>query len=101
MTYTKTIFGISLAAVFAISMIASQSAIADDDDDLEYRQIVETKVTVTTDSDGGVLKAVIETEDKIPKKGQEGAFGFGLATDGLFDGHRSDHGFVLIIVSPS
>ena len=81
MTYSKTILGISLAAVFAISLVAGQTAIADDDD-LEYRQIEETKVTVTTNSDGeGFLKAVIETEDKIPKKGQKGAFGFGLITD--------------------
>lgn len=81
---TKTILGISLAAVFAISMFASQSVLADDPVP-EYRQITDTKVTVATDSDGGVLKAEIKTEDKIPKKGKgsEGAFGFGLATGAL------------------
>jgi len=82
---TKIILGISLAAAFVISMIASQSAIADGLP--EYLQIKETKVTVVTDSDGnGILKAEIKTEDKIPKKGEAGAFGYGLATAGLFDG---------------
>lgn len=41
MTRTKTLLGISLAAVFAISMIASQTAVADELP--EYLQIEETK----------------------------------------------------------
>ncbi len=86
MIKTKIFLGISLAAVFALSMTFGQIEFAGAAEHIpEYRQIVDTKVTVKTDSDGGVLKAEIKTADKIPKKGDgsEGAFGFGLATGAL------------------
>ena len=76
---TKTsLLGVSIAAIFAISVIFAQNVTAEEDKP-DYLKIEETKVTYHTDEDGTFLKAEIKTEGKIKEKG---AYGYGLLTDG-------------------
>lgn len=71
---SKTILGVSVAAVFAVSLLTT-SAFAGglgflDVDDFSVKS-----------SDTKLKKAVIETFGKIPKKGEGGPFGYGVVTD--------------------
>jgi len=68
---TKTILGISLAAVFAISLLGSAYATG-------YLTIESASVTATPTE---ITKAKIYTGEKIPKKG-EALFGYGIVTSG-------------------
>ena len=70
---TKTILGISLAAVFAIAMIASPIGVDAAGSFLEIK-----KAKVTIDDDDEFEKAKIKTNAKIPKNGSGGAFGYGI-----------------------
>lgn len=82
MTNTKRILGISLAAVFAISMIAGTAMASGIPG---YLDIEKVKIKTYTDEDGDTfLKAKIKTDERIPKFGKEGAIGYGiiLAADG-------------------
>jgi len=74
----KILFGVSLATLFAISVIFAQSVTAEDDKP-DYLKIKDTSVTYLADEDGTFLKAEIKTEGKIK---ETGAYGYGLLTDG-------------------
>ena len=72
MTKTKTILGLSLAAVFAVSMLGSAYAaghvvIVTTELEAEDLEISEVKIVVAAD---------------IPTNGGAGAFGYGIFTDG-------------------
>jgi len=74
----KILLGVSLAALFAISVIFAQNVAAIDDKP-DYLKIKNTSVTYLTDESGTFLKAEIDTEGKIK---ETGAYGYGLLTDG-------------------
>ena len=73
MTKTKTILGISFAAVFALSMILIPAYAAG------HLAIDKTDVKV---KDLDKLKVDIRVTAKIPKDGSAGAFGYGIFTNG-------------------
>lgn len=75
---TKTIFAISLAAVFALSFVVAQDADAG-----KKAGHLETSTTVTVAEIDGeeFLKATIEANGPIKNNGQLGAYGYGLITD--------------------
>ncbi len=84
MTKTKLWLSIfALSSVLLMGTIAIQPiAFADDDDDdddAEYLEIEESHVKIRN----GKLVAHIETDDKIPKNGSGGPFGYGILTSGL------------------
>ena len=68
---TKTILGISLAAVFAVSLLGGAYASG-------YLTIESASVSATATE---ITKAKINTGDKIPTKG-EAALGYGIVTSG-------------------
>lgn len=79
---TKTILGLSIAAVFAVSMIfstdvlAAGSHLAISQEDSKYQV-----------NDKGVGKLLIHTEGKIPTDGSAAAFGYGVVTGVNMDGN--------------
>jgi len=74
---TKIILGLSLAAIFAVSMIATQSVLATGG---SYLDITEGKVEVKTKNGEQTLKVKIKTGDKIV---EEGAYGYGIITGAI------------------
>jgi len=72
MTNSKRILGVSLAAVFAISLLGSVYASG-------HLTIDSASVTATPTE---IKKALIHTSEKIPKDGTP--FGYGIVTDGSF-----------------
>ena len=70
---TKSILGLSLAAVFALAMIASAIGVDAAGSFLDVK-----KAKVTIDDDDEFEKAKIKTNAKIPKNGDGGAFGYGI-----------------------
>lgn len=77
----RAIWGISLTAVFAVSMIVSQSAIADEHDG--FKTIDEHTIT----KDKNTVDVTFVTEGMIPTDGSEDAFGYGLITGTNDDGY--------------
>ena len=75
---TKTIFAISLAAVFALSFVVAQDADAG-----KKAGHLETSTTVTVAEIDGeeFLKATIKADGPLKNNGQLGAYGYGLITD--------------------
>jgi len=84
MTKTKTILAISLATVFAVSMIAFVP-LADAFGHPSYLDIKKTDVKTKNKIAKGThtLDVKIDTTGKIPKDGSVGLFGYGVLTDGL------------------
>ncbi|MEO9309516.1 MAG: hypothetical protein ABI337_04410 [Nitrososphaera sp.] len=73
---TKTILGLSLAAVFAVSMMTIAPAVADPIPG--YLVIKNSKVKIEDEQ----LEAKIMTKGKIPQDGSGGAFGYAILTSG-------------------
>jgi len=69
MTKTRTILGVSFAAVFALMFAFTPMASA-----------VSNIFSATVTEDGSTLDAAIVTSTKINKGGQDGAFGYGVVT---------------------
>ena len=87
MTKTKTILGISFAALFAVTMIASQSVIADGD----HLDIVKSEIEMNSDS---ITEAELETAGIIPEiNGDPSFFGFAIVTDGVLAAATTHNGF--------
>jgi hypothetical protein len=74
MTKTRTILGISLAAVFAVSMIASQTVIADG----HFLSIEKSKIDMNSDA---IKKAEIKTDGKIPSTADASWYGYVVLTN--------------------
>ncbi len=79
MTKTRTIFAISLAAVFAFSLVVAQSA---DAGKKAGHLVTDTEVTIAEIDGDEFLKATITANGPIKNNGQLGAYGYGLITDG-------------------
>lgn len=89
---TKTILGVSLAAIFAVSMIATQSAFAGGPPPPSDGYKTVENLVVTKNSPGNTVNVTFDTAGMIPKDGTapEGAFGYGLVTTLNNDGLPED-----------
>jgi len=86
MTKTKTILAISLAAVFALSMVALPLAEA-----AGHLVLVKSKIDMNSDA---IKKAEIKTAGTIPKINTAPSFfGYFLVTDGVFVAATTHDGF--------
>jgi hypothetical protein len=74
----KILLGISITAIFAISMIASQSmATAAAGDAIQVKDY-----EITIDADTNEMSVKITSNQDIPLEAESGAIGFGVLTDG-------------------
>jgi hypothetical protein len=71
---TKSILGISLIAVFAVSMIASQTVLADG----HFLSIEKSKIEMNSDA---IKKAEIKTDGKIPSTTDASWYGYAVLTN--------------------
>lgn len=78
MNKTRTILAVSLAAVFAFSMVVAQSA---DAGKKAGHLVTDTEVTIAEIDGEEFLKATITADGPIKNNGQLGAYGYGLITD--------------------
>ena len=78
MNKTRTILAVSLAAVFALSLVVAQSA---DAGKKAGHLVTDTDVTIADIEGEEFLKATITADGPIKNNGQLGAYGYGLITD--------------------
>ena len=87
MTKTKTIMGISLAAIFAVTMIASQTVSADG----SHLDLIESEIKMNSDA---ITEAEIETAGDIPEINTDPSFfGYAIVTDGVLVAATTHNGF--------